>query len=127
MKPVLATFATAALLALSACGDGSGSTGPSVSGGAIDAALLGSWARPGGTMFMDTLVFSSTGHYYVTSCSGSGAGLKATGGQVWCPASQKVCGEYELVADTLWYEDLLGSTANGVVPHGATNRFVKVK
>lgn len=117
---VLASLATALLL--SACGDEA--TGPS--SGGIEAALIGSWAKPGGTMFMDTLIFSNSGHYYVPYCSGD-RGLKASGGQVWCPASQSTCGEYVLSGDTLFYEGLLGSNPDGVVPRTTSYTYLKVK
>jgi len=49
-----------------------------------------------------------------------------SGGQVTCPASQQVCGEYALSGDTLFYEGLLGSAADGVVPRTASYTYLKV-
>ena len=120
----LATLLLVPVLLLLSCEDSS--TGGS-SGGQVDPALVGKWARRNGTSFTDTLIFSGNGYYYVPFCSGTGGGLKATGGQVWCPASQETCGEYQLSGDTLFYEGLLGSVPDGVVERTGNNTYLRVR
>lgn len=128
MKSATLLAAVLATVSLVGCSDESNPSGssaatgdPTATGssalspsGRIEAGLIGTWVEnPAKYSTADTLIFSDT-KYRTPYLSGVGTMFTAKSGIVSGGPSNTVYGEYLRSDDTLWFDGLLGESANGV-------------